>query len=196
MRSTSSALTISLPNAPMSSKLTVFISAFTPRLSQRSPQFFGTSYQTLRNPSHGVARHRVLRSLSMSTEPQKPRQTGVVSADLKEEMSRSYMEYAMSVILGRAMPDVRDGLKPVHRRILYAMHDLGLSPTGRFRKSARVVGEVLGKYHPHGESAVYDALVRMSQGFSMGIPLVEGHGNFGSTDGDPAAAMRYTECRL
>ncbi len=121
---------------------------------------------------------------------------GIVSADLREEMSRSYMDYAMSVILGRAMPDVRDGLKPVHRRILYAMHDLGLNPGSRFRKSARVVGEVLGKYHPHGETAVYDALVRMSQNFSMAIPLVDGHGNFGSTDGDPAAAMRYTECKL
>lgn len=124
------------------------------------------------------------------------RSIGIVPADLKEELSRSYIEYAMSVIMGRAMPDVRDGLKPVHRRILYAMHSLGLSPGSRFRKSARVVGEVLGKYHPHGDSAVYDALVRMSQSFSMRAPLVDGHGNFGSTDGDPAAAMRYTECRL
>lgn len=102
----------------------------------------------------------------------------------------------MSVILGRAMPDVRDGLKPVHRRILYAMHRLRLGNSGPFRKSARVVGEVLGKYHPHGDTAVYDALVRMAQSFSMSLPLVDGHGNFGSTDGDPAAAMRYTECRL
>lgn len=102
----------------------------------------------------------------------------------------------MSVILGRAMPDVRDGLKPVHRRILYAMYKLRLGTSGPFRKSARVVGEVLGKYHPHGDSAVYDALVRMAQPFSMSVPLVDGHGNFGSTDGDPAAAMRYTECRL
>lgn len=122
--------------------------------------------------------------------------TRIISADLKGEMTRSYMEYAMSVILGRAMPDVRDGLKPVHRRILFAMHELGLSPGGQFRKSARVVGEVLGKYHPHGDTAVYDALVRMAQPFSMSIPLVNGHGNFGSTDGDPAAAMRYTECKL
>ena len=111
-------------------------------------------------------------------------------------MTRSYMEYAMSVIMGRAMPDVRDGLKPVHRRILYAMNELGLSPEASFRKSARVVGEVLGKYHPHGDTAVYDALVRMAQAFSMSIPLVNGHGNFGSTDGDPPAAMRYTECKL
>lgn len=121
---------------------------------------------------------------------------GIVVADLQQEMTRSYMEYAMSVILGRAMPDVRDGLKPVHRRLLFAMHQLNLTPGGQYRKSARVVGEVLGKYHPHGDSAVYDALVRMAQTFSMSAPLVNGHGNFGSTDGDPAAAMRYTECKL
>lgn len=102
----------------------------------------------------------------------------------------------MSVIVGRALPDVRDGLKPVHRRILFAMHELGLSPNKPFRKCARVVGEVLGKFHPHGDTAVYDALVRLAQDFSMQIPLVDGHGNFGSIDDDPAAAMRYTECRL
>lgn len=124
------------------------------------------------------------------------RELGIVSSDLRKEMSRSYMEYAMSVILGRALPDIRDGLKPVHRRILYAMHELGITSAGPYRKCARVVGEVLGKFHPHGDTAVYDALVRMAQDFSMGIPLVDGHGNFGSTDGDPAAAMRYTECRL
>lgn len=124
------------------------------------------------------------------------RVSGIVASDLRREMSRSYMEYAMSVILGRALPDIRDGLKPVHRRILYAMHVLGITSSGPYRKCARVVGEVLGKYHPHGDTAVYDALVRMAQDFSMGIPLVDGHGNFGSTDGDPAAAMRYTECRL
>lgn len=124
------------------------------------------------------------------------RELGIVSSDLRKEMSRSYMEYAMSVILGRALPDIRDGLKPVHRRILYAMHGLGITSAGPYRKCARVVGEVLGKFHPHGDTAVYDALVRMAQDFSMGIPLVDGHGNFGSTDGDPAAAMRYTECRL
>lgn len=123
-------------------------------------------------------------------------ESGIVSSDLRREMSRSYMEYAMSVILGRALPDIRDGLKPVHRRILYAMHALGITSSGPYRKCARVVGEVLGKYHPHGDTAVYDALVRMAQDFSMGIPLIDGHGNFGSTDGDPAAAMRYTECRL
>ena len=102
----------------------------------------------------------------------------------------------MSVIVGRALPDVRDGLKPVHRRILFAMHGLGLQPTTPHRKCARVVGEVLGKYHPHGDTAVYDALVRLAQPFSMRGPLVAGHGNFGSLDADPPAAMRYTECRL
>jgi DNA gyrase subunit A len=111
-------------------------------------------------------------------------------------MSRSYLEYAMSVIVGRALPDARDGLKPVHRRILYAMHELGLAADRPFRKCARVVGEVLGKYHPHGDTAVYDALVRMAQDFSMRAPLINGHGNFGSIDNDPPAAMRYTECRL
>jgi DNA gyrase subunit A len=111
-------------------------------------------------------------------------------------MSRSYLEYAMSVIVGRALPDARDGLKPVHRRILYAMYELGLTPDRPFRKCARVVGEVLGKYHPHGDTAVYDALVRMAQDFSMRDPLIQGHGNFGSVDNDPPAAMRYTECRL
>jgi DNA gyrase subunit A len=120
----------------------------------------------------------------------------IVSTDLRSEMSRSYLEYAMSVIVGRALPDARDGLKPVHRRILYAMHELGLTADRPFRKCARVVGEVLGKYHPHGDSAVYDALVRMAQDFSMRSPLINGHGNFGSVDNDPPAAMRYTECRL
>ena len=120
----------------------------------------------------------------------------IIPTDLRNEMSRSYLEYAMSVIVGRALPDARDGLKPVHRRILYAMHELGLSADRPFRKCARVVGEVLGKYHPHGDTAVYDALVRMAQDFSMRSPLIAGHGNFGSVDNDPPAAMRYTECRL
>ncbi|MGB3615641.1 MAG: DNA gyrase subunit A [Elainellaceae cyanobacterium] len=123
-------------------------------------------------------------------------QERIISTDLRNEMSRSYLEYAMSVIVGRALPDARDGLKPVHRRILYAMHELGLSADRPFRKCARVVGEVLGKYHPHGDTAVYDALVRMAQNFSMRLPLINGHGNFGSVDNDPPAAMRYTECRL
>ncbi|MBW4487710.1 MAG: DNA topoisomerase (ATP-hydrolyzing) subunit A [Trichocoleus desertorum ATA4-8-CV12] len=127
----------------------------------------------------------------MSTSPER-----IVPTDLRNEMSRSYLEYAMSVIVGRALPDARDGLKPVHRRILYAMHELGLTADRPFRKCARVVGEVLGKYHPHGDTAVYDALVRMAQDFSMRAPLINGHGNFGSIDNDPPAAMRYTECRL
>ncbi|TVP59209.1 MAG: DNA topoisomerase (ATP-hydrolyzing) subunit A, partial [Nodularia sp. (in: Bacteria)] len=123
-------------------------------------------------------------------------QERIIPTDLRNEMSQSYLEYAMSVIVGRALPDARDGLKPVHRRILYAMHELGLMHDRPFRKCARVVGEVLGKYHPHGDTAVYDALVRMAQDFSMRSPLINGHGNFGSVDNDPPAAMRYTECRL
>ncbi len=120
----------------------------------------------------------------------------VIVTALHSEVQRSYLEYAMSVIVGRALPDVRDGLKPVHRRILYAMHELGLTPDRPFRKCARVVGDVLGKYHPHGDQAVYDALVRMVQDFSSRYPLLAGHGNFGSVDNDPPAAMRYTETRL
>ena len=120
----------------------------------------------------------------------------IIQTDLRNEMSRSYLEYAMSVIVGRALPDARDGLKPVHRRILYAMYELGLTSDRPYRKCARVVGEVLGKYHPHGDTAVYDALVRMAQSFSMSMPLIDGHGNFGSVDNDPPAAMRYTESRL
>lgn len=120
----------------------------------------------------------------------------VVPIDINEEMKNSYLDYAMSVIIGRALPDVRDGLKPVHRRILYAMHSLGLSPEKPHRKSAYIVGEVLAKYHPHGDVAVYDALVRLAQDFAARYPLVDGHGNFGSIDGDSAAAMRYTEARL
>ncbi len=115
---------------------------------------------------------------------------------IHEEMRRSYIDYAMSVIVGRALPDVRDGLKPVHRRILYAMHEIGLAPEKSFKKCAKVVGEVLGKYHPHGDTSVYDALVRMAQSFSMRYPMINGHGNFGSIEGDNAAAMRYTECKL
>ncbi|WP_156510476.1 DNA gyrase subunit A [Labrenzia sp. OB1] len=113
-----------------------------------------------------------------------------------DEMKRSYLDYAMSVIVSRALPDVRDGLKPVHRRILYSMHENGYEWNKPYRKSARVVGDVMGKYHPHGDSAIYDALVRMAQTFSLRLPLIDGQGNFGSVDGDPAAAMRYTECRL
>jgi DNA gyrase subunit A len=115
---------------------------------------------------------------------------------LREEMRSSYMDYAMSVIVGRALPDVRDGLKPVHRRVLYAMHEAGLQPTRAYRKCARVVGDVMGNYHPHGDSAIYDTLVRLAQDFAMRYPLVDGQGNFGSVDDDPPAAMRYTEARL
>ena len=120
----------------------------------------------------------------------------VIATALHTEMQQSYLEYAMSVIVGRALPDVRDGLKPVHRRILYAMHELGLTPDRPYRKCARVVGDVLGKYHPHGDQSVYDALVRLVQDFSSRYPLLGGHGNFGSVDNDPPAAMRYTETRL
>ncbi len=119
-----------------------------------------------------------------------------VVVNIEEQVKTSYLDYAMSVIVSRALPDVRDGLKPVHRRILYAMNDMGLRPNGPHRKSARIVGEVLGKYHPHGDSSVYDAMVRMAQDFSMRYPLVDGQGNFGSVDNDPPAAMRYTEARL
>src|SRR6188472_2619222 len=115
---------------------------------------------------------------------------------LREEMRSSYMEYAMSVIVGRALPDVRDGLKPVHRRVLYAMHEAGLQPTRAYRKCARVVGDVMGNFHPHGDSAIYDTLARMAQDFALRYPLVDGQGNFGSIDDDPPAAMRYTEARL
>ncbi|MCB0089602.1 MAG: DNA gyrase subunit A, partial [Caldilineaceae bacterium] len=115
---------------------------------------------------------------------------------IEDEMRASYLEYAMSVIVARALPDARDGLKPVHRRILYAMHDMGLQPNTSYKKSARIVGEVLGKYHPHGDGAVYDAMARMAQDFSLRYPLVDGQGNFGSVDGDSPAAMRYTEARL
>eukprot|EP00557_Chaetoceros_sp_GSL56_P013786 CAMPEP_0176483174 /NCGR_PEP_ID=MMETSP0200_2-20121128/3780_1 /TAXON_ID=947934 /ORGANISM="Chaetoceros sp., Strain GSL56" /LENGTH=905 /DNA_ID=CAMNT_0017879563 /DNA_START=100 /DNA_END=2814 /DNA_ORIENTATION=+ len=118
------------------------------------------------------------------------------SIELPNEIENSFMQYALSIILGRALPDARDGLKPVHRRILYAMSGLNLTPNSGYRKCARVVGEVLGKYHPHGDTAVYDALVRLAQDFSTNVPLIDGHGNFGSIDADPAAAMRYTECRL
>jgi len=120
----------------------------------------------------------------------------MVPIDIEHEMRRSFLLYSMSVIMSRALPDVRDGLKPIHRRILYAMQDIGLSAEKPYRKSATVVGEVIGKYHPHGESAIYDAIVRLAQDFSMRYPMVDGHGNFGSVDGDPAAAMRYTEVRM
>ena len=118
------------------------------------------------------------------------------STDLVQTMRKSFLEYSMSVIVSRALPDVRDGLKPVHRRILYGMSELGVTPDKPHKKSARIVGDVMGKYHPHGDSAIYDAMVRMAQDFSYRYPLIDGHGNFGSVDGDGAAAMRYTEARM
>src|SRR5690349_24803859 len=116
--------------------------------------------------------------------------------DIDTEMQQAYLDYAMSVIVARALPDARDGLKPVQRRILYAMYDMGIRSDTAYKKSARIVGEVLGKYHPHGDSAVYEAMARLAQDFSMRTMLVDGQGNFGSVDGDPPAAMRYTEARL
>src|SRR3989338_6474599 len=116
--------------------------------------------------------------------------------EITTEMRESYLDYAMSVIVSRALPDVRDGLKPVHRRILYAMHEMGLTHSAKYRKSAAIVGETLGKYHPHGDSSVYDAMARMAQDFSLRYMLVDGQGNFGSVDGDSPAAMRYTEARM
>src|SRR6201746_864165 len=113
-----------------------------------------------------------------------------------DEMKRSYLDYAMSVIVSRALPDARDGLKPVHRRILYSMYEQGHTPDKKYVKSDRVVGDVIGKYHPHGDQSIYDAMVRMAQDFSMRVPLIDGQGNFGSVDGDPPAAYRYTEARL
>ncbi|HQQ58031.1 MAG TPA: DNA gyrase subunit A [Thermomonas sp.] len=120
----------------------------------------------------------------------------IIPVKLEDEMRRSYLDYAMSVIVGRALPDVRDGLKPVHRRVLFAMNELGAHSNKPYYKSARIVGDVIGKYHPHGDQSVYDTLVRMAQPFSLRYLLVDGQGNFGSVDGDPAAAMRYTEARM
>src|SRR5919197_1330888 len=116
--------------------------------------------------------------------------------ELEQEMRSSFLDYAMSVIVARALPDVRDGLKPVHRRVLYGMHEAGMQPNRPYKKSARIVGDVMGSYHPHGDAAIYDTLVRLAQPFSMRYPLVDGQGNFGNIDGYPAAAMRYTESRL
>ncbi len=127
-------------------------------------------------------------------EPPGPSDIRPVS--ILDEMKRSYLDYAMSVIVARALPDARDGLKPVHRRILYSMYEQGHTPDKKYVKSARVVGDVIGKYHPHGDQSIYDAMVRMAQDFSMRVPLIDGQGNFGSVDGDPPAAYRYTEARL
>ncbi|MEG0090473.1 MAG: DNA gyrase subunit A, partial [Oscillospiraceae bacterium] len=122
--------------------------------------------------------------------------TKYLDVDIEKEMKKSFLDYSMSVIVARALPDVRDGLKPVHRRILYTMFEKGLDYTHAYRKSADTVGAVLGSYHPHGDSSVYDALVRMAQDFSLRYPMIDGQGNFGSVDGDPPAAYRYTEARM
>jgi len=125
-----------------------------------------------------------------------PPEERLTQVAIEDEMRLSYLDYAMSVIVGRALPDVRDGFKPVHRRILYGMHQMGLANNRPYRKSAKIVGEIMGNYHPHGDSAIYDTLVRMAQDFNMRYTLVDGQGNYGSVDGDPPAAMRYTEARL
>ena len=135
--------------------------------------------------------------MSDPQEPESPSPGGtqISGIAIEDELKKSYLDYAMSVIVQRALPDVRDGLKPVHRRILFSMHENGYDWNKAYRKSARVVGDVIGKYHPHGDQSIYDALVRMAQEFSMSAPLIDGQGNFGSVDGDPPAAMRYTEVR-
>ena len=122
--------------------------------------------------------------------------TNLIPINIEEEMRRSYLDYSMSVIIGRALPDARDGLKPVHRRVLYTMSEMGLEYNKKYSKCAKVVGQCMGVYHPHGDSSIYFTLVRLAQPFSMRYPMVDGQGNFGSVDGDPPAAMRYTECRL
>ena len=129
-------------------------------------------------------------------DPQDPIALLKIPTNLADEMQQSYMAYAMSVIIGRALPDIRDGLKPANRRVLYGMQQMGLQPGRPYKKSAKIVGEVMGNYHPHGGEAIYDTLVRMAQDFNLRGTLVDGQGNFGSVDGDPPAAMRYTEARL
>ena len=124
------------------------------------------------------------------------KEQNIQSRDIVDEMEESYLTYSMSVIVSRALPDVRDGLKPVHRRILYSMNETGYNFNKPFKKSARIVGEVMGKYHPHGDAAIYQSMVRMAQNFSMRLELIDGQGNFGSLDGDPPAAMRYTEAKI
>ncbi|MDB5454368.1 MAG: gyrase subunit, partial [Caulobacteraceae bacterium] len=131
-----------------------------------------------------------------NSEPQDGLHGDIAPIAIEDELRRSYLDYAMSVIVSRALPDARDGLKPVHRRVLFSMNEQGHTPDRAYVKSARVVGDVMGKYHPHGDASIYDALVRMAQPFSMNLMLVDGQGNFGSIDGDPPAAMRYSECRL
>lgn len=157
--------------------------------STSSPEYFVSEAEVAERANQMAAASTALLSSS-------PNNNKMETIELDQELSNSFLQYALSIILGRALPDARDGLKPVHRRILYSMHQLNLVPTTSHRKCARVVGEVLGKFHPHGDVAVYDALVRLAQTFSTHYPLIDGHGNFGSIDADPAAAMRYTECRL
>ncbi|HEY0797331.1 MAG TPA: DNA gyrase subunit A, partial [Acidisarcina sp.] len=125
-----------------------------------------------------------------------PGASSVLPINIEEEMKRSYLAYSMSVIIGRALPDVRDGFKPVHRRILYTLHEMGLQYNKKYTKCAKVVGQAMGVYHPHGDSAIYETMVRLAQPFSLRYPMVDGQGNFGSVDGDSPAAMRYTECRM
>ena len=132
----------------------------------------------------------------MSEETETAVDNTIETVSIEKARAQDYLDYSMSVIVGRALPDVRDGLKPVHRRCLYAMYKLGNTWNSKHLKSARIVGDVIGKYHPHGDTAVYDTIVRMAQDFSLRVPLVDGHGNFGSIDGDGAAAMRYTEVRM
>lgn len=132
----------------------------------------------------------------MNTDENKVENLRIINVDIEKEMQKSFLDYSMSVIVARALPDVRDGLKPVHRRILYTLYENGLGPDKAYRKCADTVGSVLGRYHPHGDASVYDALVRLAQDFSMRYTLVDGHGNFGSVDGDPPAAYRYTESRM
>src|SRR5690606_38671609 len=134
--------------------------------------------------------------MGMSQHVPPPEGDRIIDEPLAEALSRRYLAYALSTITGRALPDVRDGLKPVQRRLLYAMNNMRLNPEGSARKCAKVVGEVMGNYHPHGDQSIYDALVRLAQAFAQRYPLVDGQGNFGNIDGDNAAAMRYTECRL
>jgi DNA gyrase subunit A len=130
------------------------------------------------------------------TPPTGPGAASIIPINIEDEMRRSYLDYSMSVIIGRALPDVRDGLKPVHRRVLYTMHEMGLEHNKKYTKCAKVVGQCMGQYHPHGDASIYDTLVRLAQPFSLRYPLIDGQGNFGSIDSDPAAAMRYTESRL
>ena len=132
----------------------------------------------------------------MEERPEETKDGKIIERDIENEMKTAYISYAMSVIVSRALPDVRDGLKPVHRRILYAMNEDGITSDKPYRKCANTVGSVLGRYHPHGDASVYDAMVRLAQDFSMRYTLIDGHGNFGSVDGDGAAAMRYTEARM